>query len=281
MAIADIRQRSSYLLFAVMIGHLILISAQVRSRAGVPILESVTFGAFARVQEWSSSAIGAVTGLWSGYVSLRGVRDENQQLRRQLSDLQVRLQQERALAGQGERLRALLDLRTRAGLETTAAEIVAGSATPDFRVVTINRGRSDGLRTDMAVIAPAGIVGRVVLPASGAAKVQLILDRNAAAAAIVDRSRAQGIVVGTGESELRLEHLAPTADVKAGDTLVTSAIDGIYPKGFTIGTVSRVEDPNLSTRKVWVKPTVDFSTLEEVLVVVAPLPAPPNTEGRE
>lgn len=282
MALTDLRQRSGYLLPCVVIGHLILISAQVRTRANVPILESVTFGAFAKVQQWSSNAIGGTKDLWTGYVSLRGVRSENDELRRQMADLHVRLQQERALARQAERLQQLLDLKSRSGLETTAAEIVAGSATPDFRNVTINKGRTDGLRTDMAVMAPVGIVGRVVSPTTAtAARVQLILDRNAAAAGLIERSRAQVIVVGTGDSELRLEHLAATADVKPGDLVVTSGIDGIYPKGFAIGTIARIEGAGYSSRTVWLTPAVDFSSLEEVLVVLTRSAAPSKIEGSE
>lgn len=281
MAITGMRQRSGYLLLSVVIGHLILISAQVRTRANVPILESVTFGAFAQVQRWSSNAIDGTRSLWAGYISLRGVRSENEGLRREVADLQVRLQQERALARQAERLQQLLDLKSRAGLETTAAEILAGSATPDFRVVTIDKGRTDGLRTDMAVIAPVGIVGRVVLPTAAAAKVQLILDRNAAVAALIERSRAQGIVLGTGDPELRLDFFSPTADVKPGDLVVTSGIDSIYPKGFAIGTVARIEGAGFSSRTVWIKPAVDFSSLEEVLVVLTPSTTPSKIEGSE
>ena len=92
----------------------------------------------------------------------------------------------------------------------------------------------------MAVIAPAGVVGRIIQPSSRASKVQLLIDRNAAAGAMIERTRAQGVVVGTGGDELRMDYVAGSADVKAGDVVVTSGIDGIYPKGFVIGQIQSV-----------------------------------------
>jgi rod shape-determining protein MreC len=188
------------------------------------------------------------------------------------------LQQQRALADRARGLGQLLALRDRSNLSTTAAEVIAASATPDFRTATIDKGSRDGLRPDMAVIAPAGVVGRVVVPSARAAKVQLLIDRNAAAGALIERSRAQGVVTGGGGDRLRLEYVSEVADVVVGDLVVTSGIDGIYPKGFTIGRVESVEKSGGSWRVV-VKPSVDFSALEEVLVVLTPTPLREATSG--
>ena len=115
----------------------------------------------------------------------------------------MRLQQERAEAQRTDNLRQLLELRERAQLDTTAAEVIAGAASPEFRTVTIDKGSSDGLATDMAVISPAGVVGRVILPSRRASKVQLLIDRNAAAGALIERTRVQGVVVGVGDGMLQ------------------------------------------------------------------------------
>ena len=109
--------------------------------------------------------------------------------------------------------------------------MIAAAPTPDFRTVTIGKGRSSGLRPDMAVLAPAGVVGRVIVPSARTAKVQLLVDRNAAAGALVERSRAQGVVTGAGNDQLRLEYLSGSADVQVGDKLVTSGIDGDLSEG--------------------------------------------------
>jgi rod shape-determining protein MreC len=273
MAVLDIRQRSGYLFLAVIFGHILLISAQVNSRTGVPVLEAVTFGIFAEVQRGVSSVVGSVRRVWNGYVGLRGLKYENDSLKQQLADAQVALQAQRALADRSRGLEKLLELRDRSDLRMTAAEIIAGAASPDFRTLTIDKGTRDGLRPDMSVIAPAGVVGRIVVPSARAAKVQLLLDRNAAAGAIIERSRAQGVVVGSGEDRLRMENVSEASDIVVGDIVVTSGIEGIYPKGFIIGRVDTVEKNGPSYRSITVKPAVDFSTLEEVLVVLTPTPA--------
>jgi rod shape-determining protein MreC len=279
VALLDIRQRAGYLLVAVMLGHIILISAQVNSRRGVPVLEEITFGAFAELQRGLASAVSGVRNLWSGYVGLRSVRAENEQLRSRLAEAEIALQEQRALADRSRGLEQLLELRSRSSLSTVAAEIIAGGASPDFRTMTIDKGADAGLAADMAVIAPSGIVGRIVLPSARAAKVQLLIDRNAAAGALVERSRAQGVVLGSGdEKTLRMEFVAETAEVAVGDVVVTSGIDGIYPKGLAIGLVERVDKSGTGYREIAVKPAVDFSRLEEVLVVLTP---PPSGEADE
>lgn len=280
MALLDIRQRSGYLFLAVVVAHVLLISAQVNSRSsGIPILETVTFGLFAEVQR---AMTGGVTGLrqgWSGYVGLRQVRAENESLKRELAEARVAIQEQQALAARASGLERLLDLRDHTDLRTTAANVIGAAATPDFRTVTIDKGTRDGLRADMAVIAPAGVVGRLVVPSSRAAKVQLLVDRNAAAGAIIERSRAQGVVTGAGDEHLSLENVSEASDVQVGDAVVTSGIEGIYPKGFAIGRVESIEKNGPAYKRITVRPAVDFSGIEDVLIVVTPTPAREAAEG--
>ena len=126
----------------------------------------------------------------------------------------------------------------------------------------------------MAVIAPAGVVGRVVVPSARAAKVQLLIDRNAAAGALVERSRAQGVVVGAGDDRLRMEYVSEVADVAVGDVVVTSGIDGIYPEGVRHrpGRVGREERRRVQADHRASRRSTSRS-LEEVLVVLTPTPA--------
>jgi rod shape-determining protein MreC len=113
-----------------------------------------------------------------------------------------------------------------------------------------------------------------------AAKVQLLIDGQAAAGALVERSRAQGVVMGTGDGHLQLDYLSSTADVRAGDVVVTSGIDGIYPKGFAIGRIEQVERVGGAYKPLTVTPAVDFSNLEMVLIVMTP-PAAAQTAPPE
>ncbi len=275
MAVLSIRQRTGWLFASITVMHLVLISAQVNTRRGVPMLEEAVFGGMAELQRVATGAIASVRGAWERYLALQRVEDENVRLREEAGRLRVSLQQERALAAQSRDLQRLLDLRNALEVPTAAASVIAGGASPDFRTVTIDKGRGQGLRSDMAVIAPAGVVGRVIMPSARAAKIQLLSDRNAAVAALVERSRAQGIVVGTGGDRLRMDYVSGTADLKVGDRVVTSGMDGIYPKGFSIGQIESVQRGAGEFTEVVVKSAVDFSSLEAVLVVLTP----PATEN--
>ena len=272
MAVFGHRPRAGHLLLAAVVGHVLLISAQVNARSGVPILEAVVFGAFSEFQRAASAAARGTHSAWDGYVALRRVRAENEELKRQLADARVKLQGQQALAGRSQSLERLLNLRDRLDVQTTGVEVIGMSAIPGFRAITIDKGTSAGLAADMAVVAPDGAVGRVVMPTPRASKVQLLIDRNAAAGALIERSRAQGLVVGTGDRVLRMDFVSEVSDVVVGDVVVTSGIDGIFPKGFVIGRVSAVARGR-AFREIVVQPAVDFSNLEEVLVVLTPVPA--------
>jgi rod shape-determining protein MreC len=218
------------------------------------------------------TSVDGVRGVWSGYVALRDAQIENEALKQELQRLQVRLQEERAQAQRAENFRQLLELRERAGVDTVASEVIAGPATIEFRDMTIDKGSADGVERDMAVISPAGVVGRVILSSPRAARVQMLIDLNAAAGAMIERTRAQGLVVGQGRA-LKMEYVPSTSDVTQGDLVVTSGIDKIYPKGFVIGTVRSVDRGSGIFHEITIEPAVDFSRLEEVLVVTTPPPA--------
>jgi rod shape-determining protein MreC len=272
MALLDIRQRTGWLFMGVVVGHIVLISAQVNSRRGIPILEEVTFGAFAEVQRASTGLVGGVREGWQNYFALQQIRQDNEDLKRRVAQLEMRLQQERARGEQTRALQQLLKLSEETPLTTEAANVIGASADAYFRTISIDKGTSSGLRQDMAVIAPAGVVGRIIMPTARAAKVQLLIDRNAAAAALIERSRAQGIVLGTGTGTLTMAYLAGSADVKVGDRVVTSGIDRIYPKGFVIGQIESLQRGAGEYSGIVIKPAVDFSALEAVLVVTSPPP---------
>lgn len=264
------RPRIGLLFLAVIVGHVILISTQVQSRSGVPVLEAVTFGAFARVQQGMAGVVRAVRDTWVNYAYLRGARAENETLKTRVAELEVRLQEQRALAQKSERLQALLDLRPALAAPMVAAEVIAGYADAGMLTITIDRGSNDGVKENMAVIAPTGVVGRVLSPvAAHAARVQLIIDENAAVGAVTERSRSGGMVVGwRGDPPLRMDLVSNLADVQPGDLVVTSGADGIYPRGFNIGRVESSERGSQLYRQITVRPLADFRALEEVLVVL-------------
>lgn len=276
------RRRTGYLVLAVVLGHFFLISVQIGAQPRAGVLERVTFGAFAEMQRALASARSVVADLWSRYVALRDLHARNRALAEEVANLELRLQEERALAQQARGLRRLLDMRRAVDLRTVGARVIATAATPYVRTLAIDRGASHGVYAEAAVIAPKGIVGRIVgSPAARASRVQLLIDRHAAAGARVERTRVSGIVTGGDDgAALRMEYVSNSEDVRVGDRIVTSGTDGIYPEGFVIGAVTSVA-PGPDLLVIRIAPAIDFSRLEEVLVIVSDEPAAASSARSE
>lgn len=273
-------RRSTLSLFAVIcVGHVLLISAQVQSKSGIPVLQALAFGAFAKFQGASGGVADAGRGVWSNYVAVSGAARENEALKRQILELEAELQRQRALAARSKSLEEALGLRTQMSAPTLAARVIAGSPSPGSDRVTIDRGSSDGVGPDMAVIAERGVVGRVIRPvASGAATVQLLIGAGAAAAVTFERSSAGGVARGGAASGtlLRVDYAPQIADIQPGERVVTSGQDGIYPQGLMVGTVERIDHPGTAEREILVRPAVDFSHVGLVLVVTGRAPDTPD-----
>lgn len=290
MGFLEIRQRIGWLFVGVVVAHLVLISAQAKTGRGVSVLSSVVFGSFAEIQRGASGAVGGVQHAWQDYFALQQVRQQNESLQGEVARLRIALQQEQNEASQSRSLQDLLGLKQQLGNVTTGARVIGGSASPEFRTITIDKGTQDGLQKDMAVIAPTGVVGRIVEPSARSSRVQLLIDNDAAAAALVERTRVQGLVVGRGRDGLRLDYVTSSADIKVGDRVITSGIEGIfptpksidgrYPKGFVIGQIESLEKRGGQYEKIVVRPAVDYSSLEMVLVVLErPAPATPPAKA--
>jgi rod shape-determining protein MreC len=206
---------------------------------------------------------------WHNYADLRGLRKQNRELHDEVTRLQmeqVRLKQD---ADQAARLQVLLDFKGKFISKTVAAQVIATSGTEQSRLITIDKGSHDGLKPDMAVITPDGIVGKVkdVFPLSS--QVLLINDHDSGAGVIMEHSRLQGIVKGTSLGELQINDIMSDEKVEPGERLITSGGDRIYPKGYAVGTVigatpDRDNDP---FQVIKIKPAADLSRLEEVLVI--------------
>ncbi|HLK10031.1 MAG TPA: rod shape-determining protein MreC [Candidatus Binatia bacterium] len=194
------------------------------------------------------------------------------------------LEQDTARLGELEqenaRLHALVDLRETLRGNVVAAHVVGRDAGTLSRTLVIDRGERDGVAKGAAVLAPSGVVGHVFLAAPDAARVLLITDHNSGVDAVVQRTRARGIVEGQVDGGCMLKFVKRTEDVQVGDLIVTSGVDGIFPKGLPVGRVTAVDKRGQGLfQSVEVTPAVDPSALEEVLVArgpieVAPTPAP-------
>lgn len=263
-------RRTLALLVTLCVGQVLLISAQVQSRDGLPVVQVVAFDAFARIQRITGGITDTIGGIWGGYFGLRGVARENAALRQQVLEMAADLQQQRAIAAHTRSLEDILGLKPQIPVPTIAARVMAGNVSPGTLTVAIDRGSADGVTADMAVLGASGVVGRVISPvARHAATVQLLVDGNAAAAVVFERSQAGGLAMG-GQTDgtLVAEFVPVLADVQAGERVITSGQDGIYPAGFLVGTVESVTGAGSPDRTIRIRPATDFSYVDIVLVVV-------------
>lgn len=270
MARALDARKNGFLLAALIVSHLVVISQQVDGGGGASLLERIVLNALSPLQRGAAASIRGVALLWKGYVDLRGVRQEQERLADRVKSLEAELQEARPQVEESGRLREFLDLKKVLPLDTVAAEVVARDGLPWFRTLTLNRGREAGIAVNAAVLSPTGIVGRVVAVGSRVARVQLIVDRDSGVGAILERSRAPGVVSGDASGKsgfLTMKYVSTLTDVAAGDRVVTSGLDRIYPKGLVIGRVESVSPPAGLFKDVRVTPSARFDLLETVLVV--------------
>jgi rod shape-determining protein MreC len=209
-----------------------------------------------------------VNNLWRNYFYLRGVRQENRDLKLQIERLrieQVRLSED---AEQARRLQALLGFKEQFISKTLAAQVIGSSGSEQSRVIYIDKGSRDGIKADMAVVTAEGVVGKVLRVSNKTtSQVLLINDQTSGVGAILEKSRLQGVLRGTPLGEVVLEKVMSDETVQPGDRVLTSGGDQIFPKGLPVGTVTKVSPGPELFLNIQVKPTADLSRLEEVLVI--------------
>jgi rod shape-determining protein MreC len=205
--------------------------------------------------------------IWHNYLYLRGVRAENRELKSEIERLkleQVRLNED---AEQARRLQALLLFKEQFISQTLPAQVIGSSGSEQSRSVYIDKGSSDGVKTDMAVITADGIVGKVLHVYRSTAQVLLIDDQSSGVGAILAKSRLQGVLKGSASGEVILEKVMSDEQVQPGEQVLTSGGDRIFPKGLPVGTVSKVSQGRELFWNIRVRPSANLAKLEEVLVV--------------
>jgi len=213
--------------------------------------------------------LSGVSRVWEDYVDLRNLREENLRLTREAAVLQRRISYLEEQALETQRLQGLLAMREISRAEFLAARVVGKDATNWFKTVLIDRGSLAGIRRNQPVVAPDGLVGRVVEVTPTAAKVQLITDPVSAAGGLIQRTRVTGIVSGSLGAGLKVRYLPLMADIVIGDEVVTSGMGGVFPKGIPLGRVIAAERRSGALfQEATLVPKVDLSRLEEVLILM-------------
>jgi rod shape-determining protein MreC len=218
-------------------------------------------------------AVQGVRDVWTGYIDLRTVRQENQQLRGEVAILKRRIDQLAEQSLETQRLQRLLALREASPSTLITARVIGKDATNWFKTALLDRGSRDGIRRNLPVITPDGLVGRVVEVTPATSKVQLLTDPVSAAGGLLQRTRVTGIVVGSFAAGARVRYLPLMADVVVGDEVVTSGMGGVFPKGIPIGRITAVERKSGALfQEATLRPAVDLSRLEEAFVLADPAP---------
>ena len=206
-------------------------------------------------------------GVWQNYIYLRGVRQENRDLKMEIEHLRlerVRLSED---AEQAHRLQSLLGFKEQFISKTLAAQVIGSSGSDLSHSVYIDKGSKDGVGQDMAVITAEGIVGKVLRVYGTTSQVLLINDPSSGVGAILEKSRIQGVLRGTSAGQVMLDKILSDETVQPGETLRSSGGDLVFPKGLPIGTVAKVNRTPETFLSVQIKPAANLSKLEEVLVV--------------
>jgi len=265
------RYRRAVILTTALVLSFLLMTLQVRHETAVVTFtrQALLFvvSPFIKV---TAASIQGVTDIWRDYVDLRALREENKRLQLETTTLKRRLDQLQEQALETQRLERLLAMRQASQAEFLTARVVGKDATNWFKTILLDRGSLEGVRRNQPVLAPDGLVGKVVEVTPTSARVQLLTDPVNAVGGLIQRTRVTGIVSGNLGAGGRVRYLPLLADVVVGDEVVTSGMGGVFPKGILIGRITAVERRSGALfQEAALQPAVDLSRLEEVLILTA------------
>lgn len=267
----DVIPRRPTLLFIVVLSLLFVLmsfSSQTRYVGETrTMFERTVMTIFSPVPKFVNWIGGTAQDMHYGYLDMRGAVNENVELRRKVATLTTENLKLRQSGSDMRRLRSLLAYSEQFDFETSMAQAIMLDTAGRFKSIIIDRGSADGVAVNDIIANANGLIGRVVLTTNDLAKVQLVTDTNCNVGSLVERTRRQGVVRGTGGTIVQMFDIPSLADVQPGDRVLTAGIDGVYPKGIPIGTVTRSEPGQSLFKTVTVRPSVDFGTIEEVIVI--------------
>ena len=267
---AYIPRRPTLLLIVVLGGLFGLMAASTRTRVGGEtrtMAERTVMTVFSFVPKTVNWVGQSTSDMYHGYLDMRRAVNENYQLQQKVIGLTAENLKMRQSEGDLKRLRSLLGYADQFSTPTTMAQAVMLDTSGRFKSMILDRGSNTGIQVNDAVVNANGLVGRVVLTTKDLAKVQLVTDSNSSVGVLVERTRRQGILRGDGAGGAQLYDIPSLADVQPGDNVLTAGIDGIYPKGIPVGVVVKAEKGQDLFKTISVKPTVDFGSIEEVIVL--------------
>jgi len=264
------QQKTPWILATLLLGQVALMSANARHpESEQSMLRVWIVTAFAPVVNGADSVLSSVKGTADSYIDVRHARQENIDLREKVDQLTAEKNEALERAAELDLLRRELALPSRPPYHEISANIISRDASLWFRRLTIDRGSLDGVKKDMPVATAGGIVGRVITVGPNFSMVQVITDKHAGVGAMLQNSRAMGEVRGLDDDRCELKNIKSSETVEVGESVVTTGLDRIYPKGLLVGTVERIEaDPNAPWHRIIVKPAAPVDRIEHLLVVM-------------
>jgi len=286
------RHKSLTLLAGIIVAQVLLLAVQIKREQQVRLIRVWAVELISPVQRAGAWAVYTIEHGWGGYIGLHHAMQDNEALRAELGRLKVRNAELEGRALEADRLAGLLNFRdAHADVPMSAARVIGASPDPGSLIVYINRGSRDGIRRNMGVITPDGVVGKILAVYPDTSQVLLLGDKESGVGALLAATRTQAPVKGTGEPQLSLDYVSNDEKVSVGEAVLTSGQDRIFPKDLPVGTVvEATPDRKTPFMQIRVKPAAHLDRLEEVLVLFtqqelgskeeaevnpAPPPAPP------
>jgi rod shape-determining protein MreC len=262
------RHRSLVLLAGVIILQVVLLAVQIKRDSQGRLLRVWTVGAMSPFQRAGAKGIGNIRGTWSHYFALQNTSRDNEQLRRENDELKMQVNQLQSKAAEADRLAALLNFRqAQRNVPMLGARVIGTSADSASQTIYLDRGERDGIRRNMGVITPDGVVGKVIESYRDTAQVLLLTDKDSGVGAMLSDSRIQSPVGGTGEPLLSMKYIPTDDTVNVGEHVVTSGMDRIFPRDLPVGVVAEIKTGR-PFQQVRVRPAANLQRLEEVIVLL-------------
>jgi rod shape-determining protein MreC len=273
------RHRPLALLASVVLAQILLLAFQIKRDHDVRLIRYWAVALMSPVERAGTWSATTTKGVWTGYINLHNARVENERLRADIGVLQLRNKELESQSLETERLAKLWNFReAHPEVQMMAAQVIGASADSISHTLFVNRGSHDHLRNNLAVVTPDGIVGKVVEVFPSTAQVLLINDRESGVGALFADSRTHGVIKGSGDPDPRMDYVVNDEKIKAGETVLTSGEDRIFPKGLLIGTVTDFK-PALPFQLIHVQPAARLDRLEDVIILFSQQDLDPKQGG--
>ena len=272
------RHKSLVLLAGVIILQLLLLAVQIKRDSQGRLIRVWTVGAVSPFERASSSGFGWVRDTWRHYFALQNTTKENEQIRRENDALKMQITQLQGKAAEADRLAVLLNFRrSNADVPMISARVIGASAGAASQTIQLDRGERDGIRRNMGVITPDGVVGKVIEAYPNASQVLLLTDKESGVGAMLADSRIQSPVGGQGDPLLVMKYVPNDETVNLGERVITSGMDRIFPRDLPVGFVTEIK-PGNPFKQIRIKPAANLERLEEVLVLLSLRPLDTKNE---